>query len=294
MIISRNHFNAAAVMRIALFATTLAILLLPAACGDNVSGTDTGLTPAAIAPAGTASSQPAYIFAVCGDNRTSGIESGVFPKIIESAKTRGARFMVDTGDVSESGSRDELLLYRNLVEESGLEVYTVPGNHDVGSGGVSLEYEEIIGPYYYSFDYAGDHFVIVDNADDRSGIDASQMQWLSTDLAASNSKPHQFVFAHIPIADPSLPSDHVSGEKGGEGLRSGQQLVAQAAAWPNVDAFFFGHIHAYLSYTLEGIDAYVTGGAGAPLYFPENAGGYYHYLLVSVYPERVIVEVVRI
>jgi hypothetical protein len=120
------------------------------------------------------------------------------------------------------------------------------------------------------------------------------MQWLSADLAANFGKPHQFIFAHIPIADSSLPSDHVSGEKGGEGLRSGQQMVEQARAYPNVDAFFFGHIHAYLAYQLDGIDAYVTGGAGAPLYFPESAGGYYHYLLVSVYPEGVKVEVVRI
>lgn len=202
--------------------------------------------------------------------------------------------MVDTGDVSESGSRDELMLYMNLVDESGLEFHTVPGNHDVGSGGVSQEYEEIIGPYYYSFDYAGDHFVIVDNADDQTGIDDSQMQWLGEDLAASNGMRHQFVFAHIPIADARLPSGHVSGEKGGEGLRSGRQLVELAGDSPNVEAFFFGHIHAYLAYQIGGIDAFVTGGAGAPLYFPESAGGYYHYLLVSVYPDGVVVEVVRV
>jgi len=280
--------------RITIFATLLTILLLLSGCGGGGSGTDTIPATVTMAPAGTVSSQPLYIFAVCGDNRTMGIESGVLQRIIESAKARGARFMVDTGDISESGSRDELMLYRDFVEDSGLEFHTVPGNHDVGSGGVSQEYEEIIGPYYYSFYYAGDHFIILDNADDRTGIDDSQMQWLSADLAANFGKPHQFIFAHIPIADSSLPSDHVSGEKGGEGLRSGQQMVEQARAYPNVDAFFFGHIHAYLAYQLDGIDAYVTGGAGAPLYFPESAGGYYHYLLVSVYPEGVKVEVVRI
>ena len=202
--------------------------------------------------------------------------------------------MVDTGDVSSGGSRDQLERYRDLTDGSGLRFYSVPGNHDVGRGGRSDAWTNIIGATYFSFDYAGDHFVVVDNADDRTGIDAEQLQWLDTDLAANAGKPRQFIFAHIPVADPSLPSGHVSGEKGGEGLRSGQQLVEKARHYGNVGDFFFGHIHAYLAYRLDDMDAYVTGGAGAPLHFPESSGGYFHYLLVGVWPNRVDVEVIRI
>ncbi len=161
--------------------------------------------------------RPLYIFAVCGDNRTEGIDNGVLPRIIESAKSRGAAFMVDTGDIS--------------------------------SGGKSDAWASIIGATYFSFDYAGDHFVVVDNADDRTGIDAEQLRWLDTDLAANAGKPRQFIFAHI---------------------------------------------HVYLAYRVDGLDAYVTGGAGAPLYFPESSGGYFHCLLVGVWPDRVDVEVVRV
>lgn len=275
-------------------AALLAVLSMSSGCENGVSGTDTTTAPTTTASSSTAATQPLYVFAVCGDNRTMGIESGVLKRIVESAKSHGALFMVNTGDVTGSGSSDELMFYREFVEESGLEFRTVPGNHDVGSGGVSQDYEEIIGPFYFSFDHAGDHFIILDNADDMTGIDGGQMRWLSSDLAANSSKRNQFIFTHIPIADPTLPLDHVSGEKGGEGLRSGQEMVKTAAAYPNVEAFFFGHIHAYLAYELDGIDAYVTGGAGAPLYFPESAGGYYHYLLVSVYQDSIQVEVVRI
>ncbi|MHB9111338.1 MAG: metallophosphoesterase family protein [Thermoleophilia bacterium] len=223
-----------------------------------------------------------------------GIESGVLTRIVESAKASGALFMVNTGDATEVGSRDELIIYRDFTEESGLKFYTAPGNHDFGFVGVTNDYKEILGPNYFSFDYAGDHFIILDNADDTTGIDDDQMRWLSSDLAANGGRPHQFIFTHIPIADPAVPSDHVTGEKGEEGLQSGQEMVEMAAAYPNVDAFFFGHIHAYLAYELAGIDAYVTGGAGAPFHFPEDAGGYYHYLLVSVYPDVVSVEVIRV
>ncbi|MFA5810033.1 MAG: hypothetical protein WC935_06835, partial [Thermoleophilia bacterium] len=35
-----------------------------------------------------------YTFAVCGDNRMVGIESGVMGRVIDSAKSRGAVFVV--------------------------------------------------------------------------------------------------------------------------------------------------------------------------------------------------------
>jgi 3',5'-cyclic AMP phosphodiesterase CpdA len=235
-----------------------------------------------------------YTFAVCGDNRIVGIDSGIMGRIIDSAKSRGAAFIVDTGDVTTSGSREELAKYHDYTASTGIGFYTVPGNHDVGRGGTSEAYEEIIGPPYYSFDYAGDHFVIVDNADDNTGIPDTQMQWFTQDLADNAGRPKQFIFAHIPVGSTSLPSGHVTGEGGDAGLRSGQMMVSEAVKYANVKDIFFGHIHTYLAYRLDGIDAYVTGGAGAPLLIPEGMGGYYHYLLVTVREEEVEVEVIQV
>ena len=224
-----------------------------------------------------------------------GIENGILPRIIESAKARGADFMVNTGDVSGDGSRGELTLYQNLIEASGLRIHTVPGNHDVGRGGTSEAYESIIGATYYSFDQGGDHFIVLDNADDRVGIDQTQMQWLTADLARNSSKPRQFIFAHIPVADPSLSSGHVSGELGDEGLRSGQQLVAEASKYANVSDFFFGHIHAYFFLQAGRHRCLRDRRRRRPVIFPGKLrGGYYHYLLVSVHPESVELEVVRV
>lgn len=281
-------------MRIVLLAVLLAALLFPAGCSDSVSSTSSPTVQKTTATSTIPGAKPLYVFAVCGDNRIMGIESGVLTSIVESAKANGAQFIVNTGDVTEDGSRDELITYRDFTEKSDMKFYTVPGNHELGFKEVSNDYKEILGPDYFSFDYAGDHFIILNNANDLIGIDGGQMQWFSSDLAANGGKPRQFIFTHIPVADPSLPSDHVSGEYGEEGLKSGQKMVELAAAYPNVEDFYFGHIHAYLAYELAGIDAYVTGGAGAPFHLPEAAGGYYHYLLVSVYPDVVSVEVVRV
>ncbi|MHB0867531.1 MAG: metallophosphoesterase family protein [Thermoleophilia bacterium] len=255
---------------------------------------DTGTSDSQQAPTTLIFPAPDLVFAVCGDNRTEGIENGVMGRIMTSAREHKAAFIVDTGDVSTGGSSGELKIYQDFMNGTGLPYRTVPGNHDVGRGGVSPAYAEVIGPYYYSFDAGASHFVILDNADDSAGIDDTQMQWYTSDLAASIGSANTFIFAHIPVADPGLPSGHTTGEKSEAGMTSGQRMVTAATSNPNVRGFFFGHIHAYLAYHLGGLPAYITGGAGAPLYFPEGAGGYYHYLLVTVRGQQVEVAVIRV
>lgn len=282
---------------LALVLFLLASLFIPGCGSEDGSATapPSTSTISPTAPAATAARDTStYTFAVCGDNRITGIENGTMDRITASARERGAEFVVNTGDLTTTGSREQLLRYREYTETSGLKWYAAPGNHDVGAGGVSDAYAEVIGAYYYSFEYGADNFVIVNNSDDRTGIDASQRAWLAGDLEAGGAGRYQFIFAHIPIASPSLGSGHATGESGGTGLESGQWLAGEAARHPNVAALFFGHVHAYAKYDIDGLTGYVTGGAGAPLYFPESLGGYYHYLLVRVGPEAVEVEVVRV
>ena len=264
-------------------------------CG-NTPASDTGATRETPAAPRAASTVPGanYTFAVCGDNRTEGIDDGTLTKIVQSAKARGAVFIVDTGDVSNVGNRGQLTEYLKFTQNAGIRFYTVPGNHDVGKGGVSDTYASVIGAYYYSFDYGGDHYLVADNADDSTGIDAKQMSWIETDLDANRDKRHQFIFAHIPVASPTLDAGHVTGEGSDAGLQSGKRLAQIAEDMPNVADLFFGHIHAYIPYRIGNLPAYITGGAGAPLYGTPATGGYYHYLLVTVTAAGISVEVVKV
>jgi predicted phosphodiesterase len=282
----------------------LIVLLLAAittACGSEQRAAPDGRTQSVSATVGTgptvSTTTPAgasYSFAVCGDNRDDGIKNGVLGRIVDSAKARGADFIVDTGDVTTDGSREQLRLYRDFTESSGITFYTVPGNHDVGQGGISGSWEEVMGPqYYFSFDHGGDHFVILNNADDRTGIPEEEMNWYIADLEANRNDRNTFIFTHIPVSSSGLPQGHVAGELGKAGRESGERMVAESAR-ARTRAFFFGHIHAYLRYQLNGVPAYITGGAGARLHLIEILGGYYHYLLVTVSGEDINVEVVRV
>lgn len=293
----KHIFTHKILMLCVLFLALMFILL--AGCGGEAQQT-AATAPATVnqarseAETAAVPSAGSYIFAVCGDNRTVGIDNGTMDRIVQSARSMGAAFMVDTGDVTDGGTTDELVRYRDFTEASGLRFYTVPGNHDVGKGGVSNAYSNVLGATYFSFDFGGDHFVVLDNADDKTGMDDAETAWMEADLAANRDKKHQFVFAHIPIASPTLDSSHVSGEGGAAGLKSGQHLAQVAENTANIADLFFGHIHAYIPYRIDSLQAYITGGAGAPLYEPEILGGYFHFLLVTVSAEGVNVEVVRV
>lgn len=292
-----SPFRLAFLFRLLAFAVVLLAIFTASSCGNDGPATAPPATSTVTPASSTATSvqeASTYSFAVCGDNRITGIENGTMDRIVASAREQGVAFVVNTGDLTTTGDIDELRRYREYTDASGLKWYAVPGNHDVGAGGVSAAYEEVIGAYYYSFDYGGDHFVIINNSDDATGIDETQMSWLTADLVAGDADRRQFIFTHIPIASPSLGSGHATGEKSEAGLKSGQWLATEASLHPNVAALFFGHVHAYARYDIDGLTGFVTGGGGAPLHFPENLGGFYHYLLVKVGPGAVQVEVVRV
>src|SRR6202022_4635783 len=49
-----------------------------------------------------------------------------------------------------------------------------------------------------------------------------------------------------------------------------------------VKAIFAGHEHLFDHRTRDGIEYFVSGGAGAPLYAPPDKGGFSHYLVMRM------------
>lgn len=250
--------------------------MAPGGCGDEDAVSDTPTVTQA-ADTATARDKPAYIFAVAGDSHTDGLDNGVLSRIVEDARARGASFLIHTGDVTNIGSREEFEKFNLFAASAGMVFHPIPGNHDLVATGDSSLFEELVGPSFYGFDVHGDHFMLLNNADEDNGIDAAQMEWLIGDLEANSGK-NLFVFAHAPVGnDQFLDLD----ERGERALAADEQMVAAAIAGGDVRAFFFGHLHGYFAYDIEGIDTYISGGAGAPLY-PLPVIGFYNYMLVRV------------
>jgi hypothetical protein len=117
-------------------------------------------------------------------------------------------FIIHTGDVSQLSRDDEFDDADQMLKETGLPVFFIPGEHDMldenpGTGFFN-RFGQKDGRRWYSFDHAGVHFVaLVNVADLKPGgmgnLGPEQLKWLKADLAGRSSSTPIVVFAHIPL-----------------------------------------------------------------------------------------------
>ncbi len=127
---------------------------------------------------------------------------------IDALQPRAA-FVIATGDLVDIGrEQPQFENYRQGIASLDLPLFNLPGNHDVGKSSGRLEhYHRYLGPDYYSFNFAGCHFVLIngellDGEDREPAIraflttgrmpteselpgGAAQLRWIQQDLAVA-------------------------------------------------------------------------------------------------------------
>jgi len=234
--------------------------------------------------ASPASTDESFSFVVFGDNRDG---DEIFMALIDKVnQEKNIAFAVNTGDLVPNGSEKGYQNYLKMISSLEVQLYNVPGNHDMVKGGYK-RFKKYFGPYYYSFDHKNSHFIILNNAFKES-FGVKQFNWLKKDLVRTK-KENIFVFMHKPCFDPSeIFKDHIM-----SGRKVTEELMALFKKH-GVDYVLAGHIHGYARAERDGIVYLVTGGAGAPLYLPGNFGGFYHYVKIRVAGNKIRDEVVKI
>ena len=168
-----------------------------------------------------------------------------------------------TGDLTDTGTIPELKLWRDSTGPLHTPIYPVYGGHDGSEEmqaqggnrdkyeyieGISCvqNYQRVIGPFYYSFNWGGRHFIAFSKEDsyltttDRVRKDS----WLINDLSSQPDGVDSVVFMHTPPAEEFL------------------ELIAAH----NVKLVLFGHTHSSKAFEYKGIAV----GGPTPLCF----GGY--------------------
>jgi Icc protein len=165
-------------------------------------------------------------------------------------------------------------LYRQTESELACKVYHAVGNHDV----IGLNqrspiepgdpyygkklYEDNFGKLYYSFDYKGWHFVVLDSIGIEyykiftSHFDGAQLAWLAADLAAVPPATPIVAVTHVPIASMlgSLSSD------GGPGpIAANSYAVHDVLAKHNVKLVLQGHLHIWEKSQYRGTEDLIGG-----------------------------------
>jgi len=179
-------------------------------------------------------------------------------------------------------------------------LFDAPGNHEIHhrdgepceDRAAEREFMRRFGSLYGSFDAGGAHFIALDTAqvcsEDR--IDGDQRAWLEADLEAHRTARAIFVFTHTEFF--SSKTIDPDAAKGHPEMQGREGLIALFRRYP-VRAVFSGHEHVYWRESHDGIDYFIAGGAGAPLYASPDRGGFSHYVVVRLSGDKLTYDLVE-
>lgn len=153
-------------------------------------------------------SAEAFSFVVISD-RTGGAIKGEWASAVEEINRLQPDFVVCVGDLIEGYTEDKAVLegqweeFDSLTRKFNAPFFYAPGNHDVTNDVMWELYKErygVKGKTYYSFDYRGYHFVVLDSfmAIEKAWFAEEQFTWLGKDIARAKDSKHIFVLYHHP------------------------------------------------------------------------------------------------
>jgi len=123
-------------------------------------------------------------------------------------------FIVATGDLTNHGSLPQLEAYRDAIHTAPVPVYNVFGGHDgneersSGAAGSTFvrNFEKILGPTYYSFDWGGHHFVVYPREEHFFSAEDQRRKerWFWRDLDLHSTARGIVLLTHTPPASSFL------------------------------------------------------------------------------------------
>lgn len=227
-------------------------------CGDKKVGGEFATAPTAGSP---------FSFVVFGDSRSN---HGSHRRVVERVRREVPDFLLSTGDmVDDAGRLNQWQQFfdieRDLLRENVM--YPSLGNHDrQGRGRTADNYRRFFSvpenspdpERYYAFTYGNARFLILDSNVYGFAL-SDQNAWIERQLQSARldkSIKHIFVSMHHPPFSISLHG----------GRRELREAWTPLFEKYQVDAVFSGHDHVYSRAKHNGVNYFVSGGGGAPLY----------------------------
>ena len=170
--------------------------------------------------------------------------------------------MLIAGDLTDSGTREQMELFRRKVKALKAPALFIPGNHDVGTVGegnakatitpesVSL-YSKALGPNWFAREKAGVRVIGLNSCLFGSGLkeEAQQRQFLERELAKSRTKP-TLLLEHYPMF---VKSPDESGRNNHNVQPELRQRLLALVERAGVRAVLSGHLHYPITNRLDGV-----------------------------------------
>jgi len=225
----------------------------------------------------------AYRYVVMGDSRSQWELWSNIVKHIDRLDPKPA-FVINSGDIVPDGVMDQFRdYYIPPLLETDIPHFVAIGNHDEGAGSLVREYRHLFGEnsLNYYFDYGKARYVFIDNTTDATDRD-EMLEWLDHTLAETPATFGKIVAAHKPPANIEKWAYHAWDE---DESKVFTDLMTKHA----VDAVYLGHIHAYSTAELGGVQYTICGGGGAGLHDRFGPlGNVHHYVICDVAPDGTV------
>jgi 3',5'-cyclic AMP phosphodiesterase CpdA len=187
-----------------------------------------------------------YTFLVFSDTHIEGRDAFGLENLA-SVIDPDVKFVVITGDVTQSGLEEEVARFIEISQTIGVPCYPMLGNHDVYFGNWSV-WKELIGSSCYRIDTpeSSTTLFILDSANASFGN--TQLEWLEQELKTAN--PHVFVFTHT-----NLFVEGMGDLQQLTDVRERSQIMSLLEG--RCDALFTGHVHKRIIKNFSGVE-YIT------------------------------------
>ncbi|MDR1410764.1 MAG: metallophosphoesterase, partial [Spirochaetaceae bacterium] len=198
-----------------------------------------------------------YSFVVLTDTHIENGDDQGLGRLIDAVDTDGSgtddKFVVITGDITQSGRRKDVECFINFVEDlkrqKGIPCYPVLGNHDIYFNTWQV-WRDLIGSSCYRVGApgSGTTLFILDSANASFGF--RQLDWLEQELGKTSGRVFLFTHANfftkdLGFADMEQLTD----------VRERARVISMLAG--RVDAVFSGHIHKRVERESGGVK-YIT------------------------------------
>jgi len=214
-----------------------------------------------------------FRFAVVGNINNS---IGIFErKIIPMLNRANVDFVVSAGNAVSAGGEDKYRALERTLSRLEMPYVLTFGRNEAGNFG-AFRYYKHFGPYFFSFAAGNSRFIFLDTTGTTSY--SWQLHWLKEELAATGSEPvflfMSHPFEHVP-KNPLLvrDDDYLDAPEFRDALVS-------LADNHDVDGVFSANLPYFHHEQRNGVDYYVTGGAGGLVL--NNEDSFYHFLEVTV------------
>jgi predicted phosphodiesterase len=221
-------------------------------------------------------------------------------KAVSLIKSRGIETVFILGDTTNYGDTTALNKVKNVLENSGLDYYVLPGDHDLAQSVNVANFNQVFGQDNQVIQIKDHKFLLFNNSYNFTKIGTSQISWLENNIIGAD-----FVLLSQPLYTKGLTTffeniymGSSSIEPGSEDLKSKQEevrdqgiaILSLIRSENNVKAVFAGEHHKSSKLTdsnRNSLEHYVVGAISNTVNeYPQNIIQTPRFSLLSVFKDR--------